>query len=48
MTYDGLGRKRFMHDPDMGDWYYTYDAAGNLISQIDANLQTLAFTYDNR
>ena len=47
MTYDALGRKRFMHDPDMGDWYYTYDAAGNLTSQTDANLQTLAFTYDS-
>jgi RHS repeat-associated protein len=46
MTYDGLGRKRFMHDPDMGDWYYTYDAAGNLTSQTDANLQTLFFDYD--
>ena len=25
-----------MSDPDMGDWSYTYDALGNLITQTDA------------
>jgi RHS repeat-associated protein len=46
MTYDALGLKRRMIDPDMGAWYYTYDNAGNLIQQTDARLQTIAFTYD--
>ncbi|MDQ2808148.1 MAG: hypothetical protein M3Z04_14730, partial [Chloroflexota bacterium] len=36
MTYDGLGRKATMQDPDMGAWSYGYDPAGNLISQQDA------------
>ncbi|MDA0242267.1 MAG: hypothetical protein OT477_02530 [Chloroflexi bacterium] len=35
MTYDGFGRKLTMTDPDMGSWSYTYNAAGNLISQVD-------------
>ncbi len=36
MSYDGLGRKATMHDPDMGTWAYGYDLAGNLISQQDS------------
>lgn len=46
MVYDAASRKRFMSDPDMGEWYYEYDNAGNLIYQTDARFQTLAFTYD--
>ncbi len=43
MTYDTLSRKRTMHDPDMGDGHYTYDATGNLASQRDAKSQTIQF-----
>ncbi len=46
MTYDILGRKIAMSDPDMGQWQYEYDAAGNLIKQTDARGQTLSFVYD--
>ncbi len=46
MSYDLLGRKVAMHDPDMGDWSYGYDAVGNLTSQTDAKGQTIGFTYD--
>jgi len=46
MTYDTLGRKTAMHDPDMGNWSYLYDAAGNLIKQTDAKGQVLWFQYD--
>ncbi|MBI5877553.1 MAG: RHS repeat protein [Chloroflexi bacterium] len=46
ITYDNLGRKTGMLDPDMGRWLYAYDAAGNLTSQTDAKGQTLSFTYD--
>jgi RHS repeat-associated protein len=46
MTYDMLGRKTGMHDPDMGDWDYRYDAAGNLTVQDDAKHQRLCFYYD--
>ena len=46
ISYDSLGRKGLMRDPDMGIWYYEYDAAGNLISQTDAKEQTIEFRYD--
>ena len=42
MTYDTLGRKIGMNDPDMGAWGYAYDAAGRLIAQTDAKGQTIA------
>ena len=48
MTYDWLGRKIAMDDPNMGRWLYAYDAAGNMVSQTDAKAQTVAFTYDLR
>ena len=43
MTYDTLSRKIAMHDPDLGDWTYAYDANGNLIQQTDANGQVILF-----
>lgn len=47
MTYDSLGRKRTMNDPDMGAWSYSYDPDGNLVTQTDAKNQTITFGYDN-
>jgi len=46
MSYDSLGRKIGMIDPDMGSWHYIYDANGNLITQTDANGDTITFSYD--
>jgi len=46
ITYDALGRKTAMRDPDMGVWSYEYDAAGNLITQTDALGRQLVFGYD--
>jgi len=46
MTYDSLGRKLTMADPDMGAWAYTYDVDGNLLTQRDAKNQTITFGYD--
>lgn len=46
MTYDTLGRKTAVHDPDMGNWSYVYDASGNLTKQTDAKGQVLWFQYD--
>ena len=43
MTYDLLGRKTAMTDPDMGTWSYRYDKNDNLIEQTDANLQRACF-----
>jgi RHS repeat-associated protein len=46
ITYDSLGRKISMADPDMGTWAYLYDDLGNLIKQTDAKGQALDFQYD--
>jgi len=47
MSYDTLGRKVAMHDPDMGNWTYAYDANGNLTRQTDAKGQMINFAYDD-
>lgn len=44
--YDGLGRKRFMNDPDRGTMTYMYDDASNLRETVDAKAQRIAYTYD--
>lgn len=46
ISYDALGRKTDMTDPDMGTWSYEYDPAGNLVEQADANGNSLCFSYD--
>ncbi|MEW5986447.1 MAG: RHS repeat-associated core domain-containing protein [Chloroflexota bacterium] len=46
MTYDALGRKLDMTDPDMGRWDYSYDVAGNLVSQDDALDKVVQFVTD--
>jgi len=46
ITYDMLGRKTSMVDPDMGTWYYYYDNNGNLIAQVDARNQATNLYYD--
>ncbi|MCE9646910.1 MAG: DUF11 domain-containing protein [Chloroflexi bacterium] len=46
LTYDWLGRKTGMDDPDMGIWTYQYNPTGTLQQQTDARTQTLSFTYD--
>ncbi len=40
MTFDRLGRKLSMSDPDKGSWSYDYNALGELIAQTDAKGQT--------
>ncbi len=46
MTYDSLSKKRTMSDPDMGNWDYRYDKAGNLEFQKDAKGKVIGFKYD--
>ena len=46
MSYDTLGRKIGMVDPDMGAWVYDYDASGNLVTQTDSLSRTIGFSYD--
>jgi RHS repeat-associated protein len=47
MTYDLLGRKTTLTDPDKGYWQYTdYNVLGELEEQINANGQKVAMVYD--
>ena len=46
ISYDILGRKIAMNDPDMGQWTYTYNGFGELVSQSDAKNQTTDMQYD--
>jgi YD repeat-containing protein len=36
-----------MIDADMGTWYYSYDASGNLTGQTDARGCVTSITYDS-
>jgi YD repeat-containing protein len=45
-TYDTLGRKTAMDDPDLGEWSYVYDVNGNLKKQTDNRGKTINLTYD--
>src|SRR3989344_1798556 len=46
-TYDSLGRKIKLKDPDLGTWNYFYDPANNLIKQTDNNGNVVALSYDD-
>ena len=46
LTYDSLGHKTRMSDPDMGVWSYAYAGRGTLSRQTDAKGQTTCFWYD--
>ena len=45
-TFDALGRKVAMADPDKGVWRYQYNALGELIEQQDANGNVTRFFRD--
>lgn len=47
MTYDKLGRKLTMNDPDMGAWTYVYDPASNVTKQSHAVGTVMCFLYDD-
>lgn len=45
--YDPYGRtKLWLDDPDSGLWRYDYDAAGELVCQVDAKGQGILIRYD--
>ncbi|MHB8742125.1 MAG: RHS repeat-associated core domain-containing protein [Sulfuricaulis sp.] len=46
MIYDRLGRKTNLADPDKGGWTYSYNALGELVSQVDAKGQTQSLYRD--
>ncbi|KAF7787651.1 hypothetical protein PRUB_a5334 [Pseudoalteromonas rubra] len=41
------GRKKRTEDVDRGNWQYTYNALGELLTQTDANGDTQSFVYDS-
>lgn len=45
-TYDDLGRKTQVADPDRGTWQYRWDGLGRLHWQIDARGSTVGMEYD--
>jgi RHS repeat-associated protein len=47
LAYDLGGRKKSMADPDMGNWAYTYNALGSLLTQTDARGCVITMGYDN-
>jgi RHS repeat-associated protein len=46
MSYDGLGRKLVLNDPDRGLLTCSYDEASNLVHTVDAKGQEIVYTYD--
>ncbi len=46
LSYDRLGHKVAITDPDLGSWSYGYDSSGRLTRQTDARGQTICFYYD--
>jgi len=46
-SYDSLGRKVGMNDPDLGEWSYSYDTNGNLKTQTDARGEVISLDYDS-
>lgn len=48
MGYDVVGRKTSQSDPDAGNWTYTYDAIGELLTQQDGGTQVTRSYYDGR
>jgi len=45
-SYDSLGRKIKLDDPDLGIWTYAYDPAGNLVEQNDSVGNVITLSYD--
>src|SRR6266571_1231702 len=45
-TYDDLGRKKRVDDPDRGTWTYAWDGIGRLESQTDARSIVVSHGYD--
>ncbi|MDV0444653.1 hypothetical protein MmiAt1_01850 [Methanimicrococcus sp. At1] len=45
-VYDSLGQQIKMDDPDLGEWFYEYDANGNLIWQADGRGVETDYEFD--
>ena len=47
ISYDHLGRKTALDDPDMGEWSYTYNGVSSLLTQTDARNCVTTLGYDD-
>jgi len=47
MKYDGAGNQSRLVDPSAGTMQYTYNAFGQLVSQVNGRGQQTTLTYDN-
>jgi RHS repeat-associated protein len=45
-TFDALGRKLTINDPDRGHAAFTYDDVGNVVETVDAKGQQIRYTFD--
>ncbi|MDE6533752.1 MAG: FG-GAP-like repeat-containing protein [Muribaculaceae bacterium] len=46
-TYDGFRRRKSMADPSQGSRSWSYDVAGNISEETDANGRTISYSYDS-
>ena len=46
LDYDVLGRKKYLNDPDKGEWHYEYNVFGDLVEQRDPKGQVMTMKYD--
>ena len=46
MTYDGMGRRTTLHDPDSGLFQFTYDSTSNVVQTFDALQRAITYTHD--
>ena len=46
ISYDVRGLKKTVNDPDMGLWFYDYNALGELVTQTDSKGQQVILDYD--
>ena len=47
VTYNQFGQQTSTTDPDLGEWFYTYDPTGTLLAVKDANTNIGSFKYDD-
>ncbi len=46
IAYNWLGYKTYLNDLSIGNWNYTYDNAGKMLTQLDAKGTTITYKYD--
>ncbi len=45
-SYNSLGHRTQLFDPNMGHWQFTYNGLGEVLTQLDAKGQSQTFDYD--